>query len=280
MVCVSRTRTAFTLIELLVVIAIIAILAAILFPVFAKAREKARAISCTSNVKQLGLGVLQYVQDNDETYPPGQNGGGRGWTGEIYSYVKSTGVYHCPDDPTPVNYGLNANTTPPHVPVSYGYDTNLSAERQGGTLAANAAPASTVLIFEVINSVADVTNPLEADSVGGTGPDGGGAGWIDNGCGSAPRYDTGVLGNPPYRNGCNNGDYNNLTGRHTDGANYCLADGHAKYILPARVSPGYGNNDANCDQGQYDQGGTLCAARPGTAAGASNPKFTATFSPI
>ena len=65
-----RKRNAFTLIELLVVIAIIAILAAILFPVFAQAREKARAISCLSNMKQLGLAFMGYVQDYDETYPP------------------------------------------------------------------------------------------------------------------------------------------------------------------------------------------------------------------
>src|SRR5262249_38734327 len=62
-------KSAFTLIELLVVIAIIAILAAILFPVFAQAREKARSISCLSNNKQVSLGVLMYVQDYDETYP-------------------------------------------------------------------------------------------------------------------------------------------------------------------------------------------------------------------
>ena len=66
----SRMRRAFTLIELLVVIAIIAILAAILFPVFAKAREKARQITCVSNQKQIGIAILQYVQDYDETLPP------------------------------------------------------------------------------------------------------------------------------------------------------------------------------------------------------------------
>src|SRR6059058_2594607 len=69
--CVSRQRRGFTLIELLVVIAIIAILAAILFPVFAKAREKARATSCLSNTKQLGAGLLMYIQDYDERMPGG-----------------------------------------------------------------------------------------------------------------------------------------------------------------------------------------------------------------
>ena len=66
------SRRGFTLIELLVVIAIIAILAAILFPVFAKAREKARQASCLSNVKQMCLALMQYAQDYDETLPQGQ----------------------------------------------------------------------------------------------------------------------------------------------------------------------------------------------------------------
>ena len=69
MVSLTRRRRGFTLIELLVVIAIIAILAAILFPVFAQARESARKASCISNTKQLGLGVMMYAQDFDETYP-------------------------------------------------------------------------------------------------------------------------------------------------------------------------------------------------------------------
>ena len=73
-----RTRRGFTLIELLVVIAIIAILAAILFPVFAQAREKARNAACLSNCKQLGTAVMLYVQDYDEVYPVhGYNGNNR-----------------------------------------------------------------------------------------------------------------------------------------------------------------------------------------------------------
>ena len=108
-------RSAFTLIELLVVIAIIAILAAILFPVFAKAREKARQTTCLSNNKQLGLGFLQYYQDWDEKFPAsGVNLLGQGWAGLIYPYVKSTGVYKCPDDSTPVPAG-----TPQSYGVSY-----------------------------------------------------------------------------------------------------------------------------------------------------------------
>ncbi len=91
----NHARRGFTLIELLVVIAIIAILAAILFPVFAQAREKARAITCISNLKQLGLSIAQYEQDNDEKTPPGANqyGGAEGWAGQVYPYTKSTQVF-------------------------------------------------------------------------------------------------------------------------------------------------------------------------------------------
>src|ERR1700712_3723500 len=100
-------RTGFTLIELLVVIAIIAILAAILFPVFAQAREKARQISCLSNEKQLGIALMQYTQDYDEFYPCGNyvTGGhyGQGWAGVLYTYVKSANVFACPDDDSVLN---------------------------------------------------------------------------------------------------------------------------------------------------------------------------------
>ena len=112
----------FTLIELLVVIAIIGILAAILFPVFSKARENARRASCLSNLKQLTLGFMQYTQDNDETLPASIDGSDNanqpgGWIfysvfggfngrfdptkGSVYPYIKNTAVYICPSD----NYG-------------------------------------------------------------------------------------------------------------------------------------------------------------------------------
>ena len=93
-----KRRTGFTLIELLVVIAIIAILAAILFPVFARARAKALANGCLSNVKQLTLSILMYVGDNDETYPLAWSGWGAcpTWRALVFPYVKNAQVYRCP----------------------------------------------------------------------------------------------------------------------------------------------------------------------------------------
>ena len=106
-------RPAFTLVELLVVIAIIAILAAILFPVFARARENGRRASCQSNLKQIGMGLIQYSQDNDEiliadwyganttdgpadTYPPGGAKVSYKWADAAFPYIKSEQVFTCP----------------------------------------------------------------------------------------------------------------------------------------------------------------------------------------
>src|SRR5262245_28914025 len=94
----ARTR-GFTLIELLVVIAIIAILAAILFPVFAQAREKARMANCLSNVKNLAHAILMYSQDYDECMPAGSrsiNGVGLRWGGQIQPYVRNLAIFTCP----------------------------------------------------------------------------------------------------------------------------------------------------------------------------------------
>jgi prepilin-type N-terminal cleavage/methylation domain-containing protein/prepilin-type processing-associated H-X9-DG protein len=93
---VRRSR-GFTLIELLVVIAIIAILAAILFPVFAQARDKARSANCMSNTRQMALAVLQYAQDYDETYPRDTNDGQKTfWMDYVQPYVKNESIWRCP----------------------------------------------------------------------------------------------------------------------------------------------------------------------------------------
>src|SRR5579862_8507131 len=112
-------RFGFTLIELLVVLAIIAILAAILFPVFAQAREKARAAACLSNEKQIGIGIMMYAQDYDETYPMAAAYGSFNTAIplEITSYVQkvnafannTAGIWVCPDDSImPTSLGVPA----------------------------------------------------------------------------------------------------------------------------------------------------------------------------
>src|SRR5262249_50337883 len=125
----KKSSHAFTLIELLVVIAIIAILAAILFPVFAQAREAARKTSCLSNTKQLGLAIMQYVQDYDETYPMNEwNGSTIGvadndtrsgnyfslvtWMWQIMPYTKNRQIFVCPSDTNPKHWSTGYDADP------------------------------------------------------------------------------------------------------------------------------------------------------------------------
>ncbi len=121
----KSTKSAFTLIELLVVIAIIAILAAILFPVFARARENARRSSCQSNLKQIGLGIFQYTQDYDEKLPAagGDKQGDMPWQLATQPYLKSTQIFKCPSN-TGSATDIVAQSNPNNVanggiPVSY-----------------------------------------------------------------------------------------------------------------------------------------------------------------
>ncbi len=132
----------FTLIELLVVIAIIAILAAILFPVFAKAREKARQTSCLNNCKQVGVAFLQYAQDYDGLMPQRDTGvapNRYAWTDFLMPYIKNSQVFICPSENTPHAFW---NT---RAPTDYGYnfcDVRSTADSQVRT------PAAYGLVFD------------------------------------------------------------------------------------------------------------------------------------
>src|SRR5687767_14059575 len=114
-------RSGFTLIELLVVIAIIAILAAILFPVFAQARESARRTSCLSNTKQIGMGLMQYVQDYDETLVLNNNEPTttKAWPDLLQPYIKSGQVFVCPSSTRRAAAPVDQNLTHENRPVAY-----------------------------------------------------------------------------------------------------------------------------------------------------------------
>jgi prepilin-type N-terminal cleavage/methylation domain-containing protein/prepilin-type processing-associated H-X9-DG protein len=243
-------KKGFTLIELLVVIAIIAILAAILFPVFAKAREKARQISCASNMKQLALGLLQYNEDYDESMPTTNTIWGGGWAGEIFPYVKSKGVYACPDDSTDpggkqyarVSYGLNVNVLPPYEDNSAsGYSGNYFTRAGSSALSAQRSPANTVLLFEIEKQLyVDPTNPDEQQSAIGDGAVGNNTnGSPSGGCGKgldssycSAVYATGEIDGYAIPN------WSGTLGVHTEGANYAALDGHVKWARPSQVSGG------------------------------------------
>jgi len=177
-----KNLSAFTLIELLVVIAIIAILAAILFPVFAQARDKARAASCLSNTKQMGLGITMYAQDYDETYPQaywyandlnGANGYNQ-WSGLIQPYVKNVGIFVCPSDPNkglrPTNPGLD-NQAPR---ISYVANAAVLPRKRRSIDPANVAsvaavdfPADTIVVAEMTNYLSCINDVSNAGTDGG-----------------------------------------------------------------------------------------------------------------
>ncbi len=285
----------FTLIELLVVIAIIAILAAILFPVFAKAREKARQTACLSNEKQLGLGFFQYTQDYDEGLPQGgaythfgfYSNYGLGWASQIYSYVKSRAVYTCPDD--------TAIAVAPKSVVSYGYNKNLTPSPfANGSTAVSIVQlhqsARTVLLYEVSgNTNGDPTSINTTFANSDLSQDGNGF-ELDETIGAALQSGKFATGAMLGHTAATNPYYDAPLGRHTDGANYLLCDGHAKWLRPTAVSPGRVPKASDCNQDATTStpaGDTACQNnQPTTAAGTDvviDPVYKdifVTFSPI
>jgi prepilin-type N-terminal cleavage/methylation domain-containing protein/prepilin-type processing-associated H-X9-DG protein len=168
-----RRRNGFTLIELLVVIAIIAILAAILFPVFAQAREKARQSVCLSNFKQIGLGVMMYVQDWDETYPTSRLYALKGgsdctqkivtWKAETAPYVKSLNVYKCPSNShhdQPDETKGDDTVGLPVFPISYAYSGSALWSGDSGQVPIRMGtipePARYIMLVESNQACADM----------------------------------------------------------------------------------------------------------------------------
>lgn len=172
-------KLGFTLIELLVVIAIISILAAILFPVFQKVRENARAISCASNEKQLALGVLMYTQDADEALPPTQAADGTLWPDLINPYVKNAQVRVCPDDSGATNsYGLNelnfvdlTDAAHPPVQTLAAFQTSSDTVMLGELGTGMIGPDQNTDCTDPANNCSDVMTPRE-NAFKLTAPDG------------------------------------------------------------------------------------------------------------
>ena len=254
----KTTRKGFTLIELLVVIAIIAILAAILFPVFAQAREKARQTTCLSNMKQIGLGVMMYVQDYDEAYPriryrvtppPRASWASFTWQDAIAPYIKNgaiTVTWASADGNTPVTLWGGAVWNCPTQPDSnartvYGghnFVFTKEANDQDGsiafpptTLASIGRSADIAMISEngVVHQWDGIGDPeMTSDPYWQCGTV-----WVCEGPESGARFDADV---PPGQEG-NAWPYNAMPRyRHNGVANFAFADGHAKSINKGRLN--------------------------------------------
>lgn len=204
----------FTLIELLVVIAIIAILAAILFPVFARARENARRTSCASNLKQISLGMFQYTQDYDEKFSGTENGSVTGvtsWQVLLSPYTKSDQLFNCPNAKA---WTEDKVTYPQDYYLYRSYGLNNYLGIVGGVaLAQVASPAETVMFADNLNGDNLTTYGL----------------WRM----TAPSVQT-ATNWWELKGGTVGG---RITQRHFDGANVAYADGHVKWAkLPGPIT--------------------------------------------
>ena len=214
----------FTLIELLVVIAIIAMLAAILFPVFGRARENARRSTCQASLKQIGLGIMQYTQDNDERTPQGPMTGsgtvaGPGFCTDtwcsIQPYMKSNQIGYCPDSSQNIS---NATHGQSFIQNNYGGNDFYWWESASPPWTQNISifktPAETIL-------VGDAFDPAGARVVA----NGGLVDIISN----VPYNTSGLTAEPPTMPDTASSQCS-WVGRHFDGVNYVWADGHVKWM--------------------------------------------------
>jgi prepilin-type N-terminal cleavage/methylation domain-containing protein/prepilin-type processing-associated H-X9-DG protein len=270
----DSARFGFTLIELLVVIAIIAILAAILFPVFAKAREKARQTTCASNEKQLGLAMLQYVQDYDETFPAVWDNNRQpvmNWAEEIYPYVKSTGAYVCPSNAGAAaaakngvsltdGFGDGLAAGVQSIPPSYEMNQCLGF-RNGGQY--NYGPYK---IEAAINEPSSKVLFLEGGaSSNGTGPQ------------PATGWDNWAECNGNAA--CNSGNFTNTTiyhswfAGHTGLMNVTFIDGHVKAEQPTTLfTPMNQIGNINHDVNDWPTSDPNCGWNPGNYTDPTNYK--------
>lgn len=220
---------AFTLIELLVVVAIISILTAILFPVFAQAREKARAIACISNLKQIGTAILMYTEDNDGTYfeipydapaptPPATL---TAWSDLLQPYIKNTGVFTCPDTSSNEDTYQNFNYPTPNYHVSYAINEFMFNEDDANPLGLPTPQPHN-------------ENKLSAPAQIGMAADGR---WAYSWHFCVPNA-SGVFASYWDQSDSQYWGYGDLTGpannpspvpHHTGGTNFVFADGHAKW---------------------------------------------------
>lgn len=210
-------RRGFTLIELLVVIAIIAILAAILFPVFAKAREKARQASCNSNIKQLMLGVVSYAQDYDERLPYDNLPGTAPyytWRSMILPYIKNNQIFMCPSNasmsPSFVSYTGGTDDT-----LQSGYAINVSHWLAGAPTPPYGQSLGTIDDACCVVYLWESTGPSEVG--------------IDSNSHGYVRTDAAAL-------------------RHNEGQNLAFLDGHSKWLKPNALCPVSGDCMLSCEK--------------------------------